>query len=331
MNGALSDWARRRARLALQLIVSVALLVWIVKSVSWPELLATVADASPLLMALACGLYYLGVALSCWKWRLLLQLEQIELPFGRLFRWYLIGAFAGNYLPTEVGGDLGRGLVAGRATGRPLAIARSILIERLSGLLFMLAIAWVGLIVVLGQNALALGIALAGLGALIVGGVVLRHPMGMPLGGALHGLWRRAPGRLRAMIADSLAAGGRYLQRPRAMAMVAALSLAFQILAGVGVWLNLLAVGAAPPLAITVLIAAMAGVVGMLPITLNGWGVREGLFVALLTSYGATASQALAAALLGRALILLVTLPGALSLALERPKVSSAPRPTPEQ
>ncbi len=316
----------RRLRAALQLLVGAALLAWLLVSVSWSELRTTLASASPPLMIAACALYYLGVILSCWKWGTLLRLDGLHLSFARLFRWYLIGAFASNYLPTEIGGDLGRVLIAGRATGRPLVVARSILAERASGLLFMLALAWAGLAVVLGQAALALALVPVALVVAMLATLAARQASAFPFAPLLVRLWQRLPASLRQAVCESAVALRGYLRWPAALSLVAALSLAFQILAGAGMWLNLAAVGATLPLVIVVLSAAIMGVAGLLPITLNGWGVREGLFVALLTPFGATAGQALAAALLGRALLLLVTLPGALLLLLERR--SPAPQPT---
>jgi len=317
----------RRLRAALQLLVGAALLAWLLVSVSWSELRTTLASASPPLMIAACALYYLGVILSCWKWGTLLRLDGIQLPFARLLRWYLIGAFASNYLPTEIGGDLGRVLIAGRATGRPLVIARSILTERASGLLFMLVLAWAGLALVLGQAALALALVPVSLVVVVVlATTAARQASAFPFAPLLVRPWQRLPASVRQAVRESTVALRGYLRWPAALALVAALSLAFQILAGAGVWLNLAAVGATLPLVIVVLSAAIMGVAGLLPITLNGWGVREGLFVALLTPFGATAGQALAAALLGRALLLLVTLPGALLLLLERR--APAPQPT---
>jgi uncharacterized membrane protein YbhN (UPF0104 family) len=405
----------RRLRLALQVAVAAALLGWLAATSGWEELWRALASAPPALCVLLLGMYYVGVALSCWKWSVLLHVEGLHVPFIRLFRWYLIGVFAGNYLPTEIGGDLGRGLVAGRATGQPLSVARSILAERLSGLAVLIALALAGVATLLGQPALAavglaLGLVGAGLGlaaaraasttfwksagscddrrpttddsqagrgrssvvrrlssrtqhglpdgttsgSLVVPeaiaegraeakrqgltAIVSSHPRvtnsiaedkrPMSLPPSIARLFARLPARLRAALADTAAAAPSYLGRPGALTLVAVISVAFQLLAGVGAWLNLWATGARLPLAPTILAAAIAGVAGMLPITLNGWGVREGIFVALLTPFGAAPGAILAGALLGRGLNLLATLPGGVLLMLEGRADVAPPAPS---
>lgn len=316
---------KRRALRVLQLLVTALLLLWLAAHIAWPELISAFAGASLPLILLACALYYLGVALSCWKWRVLLDLEGLALPFGRLYCWYLVGAFAGNYLPTEIGGDVGRAVMAGRSTRQPLAVARSIFAERLSGLAMMALLAWVGLIVLRGSYALALLI-LVSAGAGLVGAVWLARRLSRS---ATSEGPIRLRGRLSSAIEDSLAVWAKLLGRPRSLVLIVASSLAFQILAGVGVWLNMRAVGAILPPGAVILAAALVGVVGLLPITVSGWGVREGLLVTLLSPLGAPASVVLAGALLGRALLLLVTLPGGL-LMLHRAGTELAARPDPQ-
>jgi uncharacterized membrane protein YbhN (UPF0104 family) len=71
-------------------------------------------------------------------------------------------------------------------------------------------------------------------------------------------------------------------------------------------------------LGIDVNLAQVAGVTGLtyfltlLPISLNGWGVREVGVVALYSTLGAEADQAVALALVSRALLMISSLPGAI-------------------
>ena len=69
------------------------------------------------------------------------------------------------------------------------------------------------------------------------------------------------------------------------------------------------------PLAYYFLIMPIVGFISVLPSTPNGIGIAEGGLVLLLTQGGASVSEALALALVMRALSILVTLPGGLLLA----------------
>lgn len=299
----------------LRLGLSGALLGWLALGVDWGALLESLRTISPLMLLLTCLLYYLGLALSCLKWQLILRAEGIAVGLPRLIGWYLLGAFASNFLPTDVGGDVGRGYLAARHTGRALAVTRSILVERLSGLVFMLLLAWAGAVVLLPAGRWFLLAAPLALLAALAGWALWRNaPRHPAVAAALAWAHGRLPARLRSALAGGLGEGRVYLGQPGTLAGILALSLGFQLLAGLGLWLNLAAVGVSLPLAPVILTMALASVASLLPVTMNGWGVREGVMIALLVPFGAPASGVLAAALLARGLVLLLSLPGALPL-----------------
>lgn len=299
----------------LQMLCSLALMAWLIVGVHWTELWAALAHASPLLIAIGCCVYYLGILLSCLKWRITLRVEEIDLPLSRLLPWYLIGAFAGNFLPTDIGGDLGRGFITGRATGRPLAVARSILVERLSGLAMMVVLAWFGFMLLPMYRGWALFALALAVGGILIFLTVWRIAWGHPL---LTRMWVRLPVRLRAALTESLAVADLYRRRPGVLALVLLISLVFQSMAGFGLWLNLQAVGVILPLLPVILVGMIVGVIGLLPITVNGWGLREATIIALLAPLGTQAAGVLAGALLGRGLQLLLSLPGAPLLLFEQ-------------
>jgi glycosyltransferase 2 family protein len=298
---------------ALQIALSVGLLSWLLLRFEWSGVLRAVLGASPLLMAFAIGVYYVGVLVSCLKWRLTLTVEGITLPLSLLLRWYLIGAFVSNFLPSDIGGDLGRGYFAVRQTGRAGAVTRSILVERLSGLAAMLVLAWIGALVFFpGLRWLILG---GTLGAFAVAGVLLLGAgRNLRLRRWMAGRFALLPPRLHNGISSSWEVGQIYLSRPAVIAKIAVISFGFQVLAGCGLWLNLSAVGVDVPLAPVILVMALASLASLLPIAVNGWGVREGVLVSLLALIGAPPELVLAAALLARVLVLVVTLPGGLLL-----------------
>ena len=302
---AMAKQSYRRSLRLVQAGISLALIVWLLTGVSWREVLAILVNAHGSIIAIVCVLYYVGVVLSCLKWTLALRVESTPAPFPRLVRWYLIGAFISNFLPTDIGGDLGRGFYAGRFTGKMGAVARSIFIERLTGLAAMGVLAIASLPVI--DQKIANGIVIA---ALIIALLAVAGILAGRLGSAT------CP-QITGFLDKVYDSGKRYIHAPDTMAVMLILSLAFQTLAGAGVWLNMLAVGVDLPFLTVVPIAALVGLIGLLPVSINGWGVREVLIVTLLTPLGAPAYRVLAGALLGRFLVLVVTLVGGVLLWLE--------------
>lgn len=304
MSNPLCKQARLRIRGVLQGLVSVGLLAWLASTVSWSELYQTLIHASLPWLLLSAGLYYIGVAISCSKWQLTLRAEGLSIPWQRLVGWYLIGAFANNFLPSAVGGDLGRAFYAGRYTGQFRASARSIVVERGSGYVILLGLALVGLVRLGGLPVVLLVGALSACG-LGCGWLVLWQFGSLPQ-------WLLP---LREWLQTSLRI---YVSDPHRLVALGGYSLLFHVLAGLSSWCNLFAVDVYLPFAVVLLVVAMTNVLGALPIAVNGWGVREAAFIGLLTAFQTANPGVLAGLILGRGLQLLLTLPGVVSLLLER-------------
>ena len=298
---------------ALQISLSAGLMLWLVSSLDWAALTRTWAQLDLRWVALSAIFYYLNIVISCYKWKLTLAAEGLSAPFMRLVRWYLIGAFASNILPTEFGGDFGRGVSAARVLGQPARVARSILFERLTGLLVLLVFALVvaGMLFELWWP---LGVALVG----ACGTALVARSIEITL--------LRRSGRIARFyqkLRDTLSVA---LGSPSRVVQLLLASMIFHLLGSIGVWVNMRAVHVDLDLGRTMQVATLASAAGALPISLNGWGVREGIYGSLLN--GATGAAILAGALLGRALALLFTLSGAIALAFEpssEPKAERVP------
>lgn len=266
----------------------------------WQAMIAS----RPLYLIGTVVIYFGGVGLSCFKWQLLLRSQGIRAPFLQLVQWYLLGALAGSILPSDVGGDLGRGYLATREYGNGAAIWSSVAMERLTGLVILLLLA-----------SLALGFAPAILDAPIwlpLGMMVVLGVAGAALVIVLHTPLERFPfvskkildtvDRLKAVI-DT------YRHNPGAILACLAVSVLFHALNGLSLWLLALAVepGAS---ASTILAWPIIGLLGIAPLTPGNIGVREGAMAVLLERSGISPDQAVAAALISRMLLLLCSLAG---------------------
>lgn len=263
----------------------------------------TLAAARPAYLAGCVVIYYIGVWISCLKWQLLLNAQSVPVAIGPLLRWYLAGAFTGSFLPSDVGGDLGRGMLAGRVIANKSALWSSIVLERMSGLagMFVLAAGTLALSpTLLGWHPLIPLVAFAALaaGALILGTLLVRtaSPAWLPL-------------RISQMLGQLRAALAGYGRKPHVIVICLALSLLYHVLTVLSTWFVLLSLapGTAPGPA---LVAPLVSLIGVMPLTPGGLGVREGVQAVLLQRAGVDGATALAAALVSRALLWAVTLSG---------------------
>ena len=77
---------------------------------------------------------------SSLKWKMILDLHEVKIPFHRLVRLYLIGYFFSNLLPSTVGGDVVRSYYSGKIINNQSFSAIAIFIERFSGIFILLVL-----------------------------------------------------------------------------------------------------------------------------------------------------------------------------------------------
>ncbi|MGB9754866.1 lysylphosphatidylglycerol synthase transmembrane domain-containing protein [Roseiflexus castenholzii] len=264
----------------------------------------TIVAAHPLPLAGSIVIYFVGVMLSCLKWRLLLRAQGIRAPLTRLVQWYLMGALAGTLLPSDIGGDLGRGYAAARAIGNQAGVWISVVMERLTGLLTLVAMASLALALIpdvldalvwlpIGAG---LGMALTAIGFAALSGF-------LPLRLA------HAPHWMEPIIAQLQDVITPYRNNLRTIVACLGLSAMFHAGNALSFWLLAVSVKPDAPVA-TIILWPLVGVFGLLPLTPGGLGVREGVTAVLLMRVGLTPDQAVAAAMIARILLLLCSLTG---------------------
>jgi uncharacterized membrane protein YbhN (UPF0104 family) len=300
--------------LTLRLALVVVLFAWIFRRVDFAEFVRTVERSNPVYMALAGLAIVASQVTAGWRWQRLLAAAGSRWTFAQSFAVYGAGLFLGLFIPTGVGGDVYR-VARVRGSGAGLARgAATILLERAIGLLALLLLgtgfAWTHPGTRPWAWLLALG-SLAGLGGL----AALWIPGGPE---AVARILDRFPGRgmgdrLRAAFpADAMS---RLHGAIPGTVLLSLLNhgwlLTVNVLLALGLSLGVpwISVCAAVPL---VLLAAQ------IPITPGGAGVREAAYVYFFARIGVGEAPALALALGWFALLVIVSLLGAIGFLFER-------------
>lgn len=260
---------------------------------SWSDVPAWGA-ACVVLLHLVC------VAISAAKWRMVIPPTNRP-TYPWLFGSYLSGTFAGNLLPTAVGGDALRILQLRRRIGSAGEAAASVFLERLTGFLALNLLALLGAFYLARQGSplrapvgVMLVVAASALAALCIGSLmVLEKPASL---GRLA--LRILPAPATAPGQRTLATLAAVLPSGRTMAVVLLLSVVFQCL-----WATMhavagLALGLGVPLALYVVLATATDLLGLVPVFFNNLGAREFVFVTVLSQFGVPDERALAAAFL---------------------------------
>jgi uncharacterized protein (TIRG00374 family) len=300
----------------LKLTFSVILLALLVSRVDLQRLWDIARTASATWLVAALGLYLCMILASAWRWGLLLEAQNIQLPFRRLTSSFLVATFFNNFLPSNIGGDVIRVADTAPAAGSKTLATTIVLIDRVIGLLGLVLVAALGASATtrLAQTASASGAMLLWAGfavAMLVAAPVLIAPQWLaqvlkPLR-TIHPEWvDERLGRLTSALS-------RFRETPAALGgcfagaiLVQAILVAFYVAIAHSMRIPVGFVELA-------FVVPISFVVQMLPISLNGFGVREATFGFYFRQLGLPLESALVVSFTGAALIMLFSLSGAVA------------------
>jgi uncharacterized membrane protein YbhN (UPF0104 family) len=277
---------RALAHRVLRVAVSIAVVAYILVAVDRADLWRALASVRLRSLVLPFALYLAGQALSGVKWWMLGTAVGLHSPMLDYMRFYFIGMFLNVFGLSTLGGDVVRGLYLGGGQ-RPALALNSVVFDRVSGLAILMAMGAVALLA-LPRFHLPWGLS----ATLIVGGL-----------GLVIGWWtcprlvRLLPrgNRVRRQVELDLAP---FWTDRRMLVLVSLASLIFH-LSQVGVqWLLARAAGAAVPFSYCLVMHPVLSVMMALPLSVGGFGVREGGYLWFLTRIGVDASIAITIGLL---------------------------------
>jgi uncharacterized protein (TIRG00374 family) len=292
----------------LRLAASAALLGWLAWRTDWPQVTEAFARLDVGLWLLGVALYAATQVVSSARWALLARPLGFEQTLGRFVGTYYVGMFFNLVLPTSVGGDVVRAWYLDGGSGRKLPAFLSVLLDRGSGLLVLLAMGCVA--VALCPVELPPWLPWAVYGTTVAGGVAVallvlrRRTRNSVLGTEYSGRG------VRKLLDAVTGLKSIYLPRRRLLVVTTLLSVVVQAANVVLVWLIGRALGVPVPGAFYWVLVPVVTLLTMLPVSLNGMGVREGGTVLLLVPLGVGSGTAMSLAFLWFATFTVVSLAG---------------------
>jgi hypothetical protein len=304
---------RRRIGFWLRITVSVVLLAALVSRIDLSTALPENRHFSTLLwlggaFAVAMG----GIVLSAWRWQRVLIVFDREVRLRTLVGHYFSGQFVGNVLPSTIGGDVVRVTRLTQTIGDAPTAFGSVALERLTGFIALPLLSLIGFAVdpgLLGARRswialLASGVTTVALIAILF---LAAHPR-------LAGRYRHDEGWTRFIGAVHVGVE-RMRREPRRAAAALGTAMLYQASLVVTMWCVAHALGAPVPSGALLAYVPAVAMAQVLPLSLAGLGVREGMLVLLLTPLGVTTGQAVGMGLLWYLIMLVVSMFGAPSFA----------------
>lgn len=297
----------------IKIVVSAGLLAVLFSRVDFAALWARARGASVPWLAASVGLYLLMVLVSAWRWAVLLRAARVRMPLPRLVTSFLVATFFNNFLPSNIGGDVIRIADTAKPAGSKTIATLVVLADRAVGLLGLLLVAALGASLaahlpgtgVVGPSILW-SILAGGIGA---AAVLIWHPSLLvrllrPVQ-RFHPTWigqrlDRLDGLLRALRAAPVALARCFAGAVAVQLVLVAfyLAIARSMLIPISYWQ-------------LALIVPITFLVQIVPMSMNGFGVREATFAYYFTRIGLSIEQALLVSFMGAAMMIVFSLSGA--------------------
>jgi uncharacterized protein (TIRG00374 family) len=257
--------------------ITLLLLVFLFKSLSWSTLFAALTHTQYVFLMLGVLIGVFASLVSTYQWQCLLRAEQIHVSLVKLCKLYLIGIGFSHFLPTGIGGDVVKAFYVGRASGNHAGSASAVVMTRLTGYFGMQLVAFSALLIFhsyFDRSIVIWAILLSLLVGSMIGGSILLTAL---LPKILKGAWTK-----HRIFASAIPVGEALIatiQRPRLLCSVTSVGVVFWVLSVLDYYTYAYALHMNGSLYFYFVAIPIVSLVAFLPITINGFGLRESAFV----------------------------------------------------
>jgi len=301
----------------LKAIVSIALIWYLLSITEFSAVFASLTSASPFWLLLSFITLILGKIITSYRWQVLLKAQEIDIPLRFLIGSVFVGQFFNSFLPTTIGGDAMRAYDTATMSKDSTKSVVSVFFFFFIGVfaLAVLALFALGIGYVSGQDVsfyvipVLLVFFLCSFAMLLVFNARL-------LAFLNHFLLIIRLEKVASKLEEAYLSISILRKDPRVLliAFLASLVLQFNVI------LFYFFIGVSLDLGVSFLYFAMIVpvvlVVLLVPFSINGIGIREGIFVYLLTGLGVQTKDAIAFSWISFGLILTQGIIGGIIFAL---------------
>ena len=288
----------------VRLVFVVSIAIFIASKIDLAALWRQVQQLNIALVMLGFGVTMLAMVIAAARWKILADGVAPGTSLISLVAFNLVGLFYSQFLPGSISGDVVKGAYLARSHHDKAGIISSALMERFIG---TASNGMIGVVVLLTNTVLlhALGVTTNMVLILLVLTLI-----GLPVGYALFRFIGRWQHRFPAALASAYQTITVYLKQPLVIAKVVMVSVVFFVVWTLAIWCLAHAAGLDLDFQTALLILAAVNFAQVIPISLNGWGVRESALIVLLAAYGITSEKALLLSLLIAAVGMSISLLG---------------------
>lgn len=305
---------KKRVVFFLKLLISVAGILFVFYKIPLEEICKNWTPATLTWLLLLILFTFVSMVIQANRWKGLLLEEGKKIPFRTFYAYIAIGYFFTAFLPGGFGGDVVKTLAFGKRFSQTSNSVAAILISRFQGLLTLVLLFFISLPWVCNRYALPPAYVFGMLIALLLTTATLVFCCFSDKIPSIKFISRRF--NFISKLQSSLLV---YRNHKKQFFLSLLDSLWLQLLVFATSYGYLKAVGISLDFRLVIVFTAITVIITMLPISLNGIGVREWITISLYTGIvGLPADRVLAGHLLGYILILFQAIQGAVILAIQK-------------
>ena len=309
--------------------VVIVFLAWVISSISregnWDSFAQYFQQINIWIFAATICIFTAGHIIVALRWWVLLRTQSVFISLWAAIKLYFLGWFYNNFMPSSIGGDVVRAWYVTKHTEKRFEAALSVFVDRIIGLLSTFVIAFFFYMLLL-PGTLKQVLAEANLKQQTKPGFFTTHReivititlisllvlSGLALTRKGRLLLSKIYGKLRHLLIKLKQAAVIYCNKPLAIASVFCLTVVMQLMVITGFWILGKSMGIDVSVRYYYVFFSLAWVVGVIPVSIGGFGVVEFFLVLMFTRIaGIEEPAAMAIALSQRAVWMLTSLPGA--------------------
>jgi len=276
-------------------VISIGLIWYLLSEVEFSAVYASLKSAQPIWLLFAFITLNIGKLLTGYRWQILLEAQGVKIPLRSLISSVFVGQFFNSFLPTTIGGDAVRAYDTATQSRESTKSVTSVFIDRLIGVFALTLLAVIALLLgyIIGEDVSFFVLPVFLLFFICSFGVIIIYNNSL-----IEIMVRLLKSFNLTKIADKLKEYSQSFSmlknKPRVLIIALIVSIALQI----NVILFYYFIGVALDLNVSFLyfsiIVPIALIVLLVPFSINGIGIREGIFVFLLTELGVLPKDAIA-------------------------------------
>lgn len=284
----------------LRIIISVVLMVLLFKlnKIDLRALVNDIKGADRLFLAMGFAIFPFVHIFSFLRWQMLLKTTGISIPLKKLISSFCGGIFFSIFLPSTIGGDLVRTADLAVHTQKAKQVIATVFLDRLSGYIGLVFVAL--LAILLGGELISDKIVLFSFAIIITLLVIILLLLFNSFIYARITRFLSVPGagKIREMIRDMHREIHIFRNHKKMIIGNLALSLLIQVIFPVSVYFIGFSLGIKINIIYFLIFLPIIGAITLLPISIGGLGLREGLYVVYFAKAGVIKQLALAMSLL---------------------------------